>query len=191
MFIHHRERGFGLVEILVALVVIAIGMLGVAGLQLRSNQAELESYQRAQALILLQDMVDRLNTNRDARACYASVIAAMNPAYLGTSAGAIPACAGAGTTATRARADADLVAWDSTLKGATETRGGTNVGTMTGARGCVRVDAAGLIYTVTVAWQGEVPTLAPAAADTCAQNTYGDEALRRLVSATVEFADLD
>ncbi len=190
--VRNRHCGFGLIEVLIALVVIAIGLLGVAGLQLRGNQAELESYQRAQALILLQDMVDRLNTNRGARDCYLSVIEAMNPKYLGTGAGGIPPCAGAGIPATRARADADLAAWDAMLKGATETRGGSNVGTMTGARGCVTVDdpLTGLIYRVTVAWQGEIPTQAPAG-NNCAENWYGNESMRRIVSTTVQFANLN
>lgn len=186
----HHNAGFGIIEVLIALVVFAIALLGTAGLQLRGNQAELESYQRAQALILLQDMVDRLNTNRQARNCYPDVIAAMNPPYIGTSAGAIPPCTGSGTTSTRARADADLAAWDSMLKGATETRGGANVGTMTGARGCITFNAATRVYTVSVAWQGEIPTQAPQG-NRCAENTYGNDALRRLVSATVEFADLN
>lgn len=58
-----------------------------------------------------------------------------------------------------------------------------------GARGCVTAkDAANRIYTVTVAWQGLKATTAPA--DTCARNLYGDEALRRVVSADVQVASL-
>ncbi len=53
-----------MIEVLVTLVVLALGLLGVVGLQARGQQAELESYQRGQALVLLQDMVDRMNTNR-------------------------------------------------------------------------------------------------------------------------------
>jgi len=157
MVTRDRDGGFGLVEVLIALVVFAIGLLGVAGLQMRSNQAQLEAYQRAQALILLQDMVNRLNTNRQARDCYADTIAAMNPAYVGTGATVIPPCVGSGTVDTRVRADADLAAWDAMLKETTEMRGSTNLGTMTGARGCVAFDATTGVYTVSVAWQGEIP----------------------------------
>ena len=39
--------------------------------RLRAQQAEVESYQRAQALVLLQDMVDRINANRKTAGCYA------------------------------------------------------------------------------------------------------------------------
>ncbi|MGE5027346.1 MAG: prepilin-type N-terminal cleavage/methylation domain-containing protein, partial [Betaproteobacteria bacterium] len=51
----YRNAGFSMIEILVTLVILLIGLLGLAGLITRSQQAEMESYQRAQALILLQD----------------------------------------------------------------------------------------------------------------------------------------
>ncbi|MDP2155736.1 MAG: type IV pilus modification protein PilV, partial [Sulfuricella sp.] len=59
-----RERGFGMIEVLVSLFILLTGLLGLAGLLARSQQAEMESYQRAQALVLLQDMVARINANR-------------------------------------------------------------------------------------------------------------------------------
>jgi type IV pilus assembly protein PilV len=58
------QRGVGLIEVLISLVVIAIGLLGLAALQGKAQKAELESYQRSQALILLQDVAGRLRANR-------------------------------------------------------------------------------------------------------------------------------
>ena len=54
------HRGFSMIEVLVALLIIVLELLGLAGLQVRMQQAEFESYQRAQAVILLQDMVERI-----------------------------------------------------------------------------------------------------------------------------------
>src|SRR5258706_7468791 len=65
-----RWRGFAMLEVLITLVILLIGLLGLAGVVARSNAAELESYQRVQALILAQDMVDRINANRKYAACY-------------------------------------------------------------------------------------------------------------------------
>ena len=59
-----------MIEALVSLVIIMFGLLGLAGLQTRMQQAEFESYQRSQALILLYDMVDRINTNRATVPCF-------------------------------------------------------------------------------------------------------------------------
>jgi type IV pilus assembly protein PilV len=64
------QRGVGLIEVLISLVVIAIGLLGLAALQGKAQKAELESYQRSQALILLQDVAGRLRANRNGRDGY-------------------------------------------------------------------------------------------------------------------------
>ena len=63
-------RGFTLIEILVAMVIGLVALMGAAGLIARSVQKEVESYQRPQALNLLQDMVGRLNANRLVADCY-------------------------------------------------------------------------------------------------------------------------
>lgn len=60
------QRGLTLIEVLISVVILLAALLGAAGLIARSNQSEMESYQRVQALTLLQDMVTRLNANRQA-----------------------------------------------------------------------------------------------------------------------------
>ena len=54
-----------MIEVLVSLVILLLGLLGLIGLQAKAHNAEIESYQRAQAIVLLQDMFDRMNANRD------------------------------------------------------------------------------------------------------------------------------
>ncbi|MDP3678960.1 MAG: prepilin-type N-terminal cleavage/methylation domain-containing protein, partial [Methylotenera sp.] len=56
------QRGALLLEVLVTIVILAIGLLGLAGLQAKLQSSEMESYQRAQALILLNDMASRIAT---------------------------------------------------------------------------------------------------------------------------------
>lgn len=191
-----KMHGYTLLEVLVALVLISIALLGLAGLQIRAQQAEVEAYQRAQAMLLLNDMVDRIGMNRDARRCYVTEDAMGNDYALGTGNGTIPACTGFGSSITQARANADMAAWDGLLEGVSETAGGNNVGGLVGARGCIdyQPEQAGppLIpetITVTVAWQGEIETGAPA--NNCASGLYGNENLRRVVSDSVRFAELD
>lgn len=62
----HTSRGFTLVEVLVAVVVLSIGLLGLAGLQLSSLQANQQAYLRSQATVIGQDIVERMRANRDA-----------------------------------------------------------------------------------------------------------------------------
>lgn len=57
------ESGTSLVEILVALWVISIGLLGLAALNTRVIQAKLESYQRVEALLLLDNIANIIQTN--------------------------------------------------------------------------------------------------------------------------------
>ncbi len=59
-----RAGGYALVETMVTIVVIAFGLLGVAGLVSRSFVTEAEATQRTQAALLLQDMVTRIEANR-------------------------------------------------------------------------------------------------------------------------------
>lgn len=185
-----RSVGFSLVEVLVALVILLIGLLGLAGLMARSQQAEMESYQYHQALVLLQDMVGRLNANRKSASCYAVTTDTTNGTpFLGTSTTiGTPTCT-VGTANEQTRAVADMTNWTSLLQGASETSGGVNLGAMIGARGCISYDATNNVYLVTVAWQGLNKTTAPASL-TCGKNQYGDEKLRRAISMTVKIATL-
>lgn len=56
-------RGFSLIEVLVAVFVLAIGLLGLAGLQAKSLQFNYSAYQRSQATILAYDIIDRMRAN--------------------------------------------------------------------------------------------------------------------------------
>ena len=189
-----RQGGFTMLEILVSLLLIVLGLLGMLGLQAQATVAEFESYQRGQAMILVQDMVDRINANRGAALCYEMTTDAANgDPQLGVGAGNPLCVVPTGTTITRAMADKDLADWDAALEGAAETQGGASVGAMLNARGCITRDAVTGDFRVAVAWQGMTPTVAPTVVDanaTCGLNEYGNEALRREVSVTFRFANL-
>jgi type IV pilus assembly protein PilV len=182
-----------MIEVLVTLVIVMLGLLGLMGMQVRSHQAEFESYQRSQALILLSDFVQRINTNRKAARCYAITDPAAGSPHLGYDSGASPSCTAWGTVELQTRAVADLTAWDALLKGAAESIGGTSVGAMAGARGCVSYDPASDAYRISIAWQGLLSTVDPLSVDaalTCGRDLYGDESRRRIVSTTLRIADL-
>lgn len=65
-----RQRGITMVEALVALVVLSVGMLGIAGLYVSSLKAGLSALIRTQAVNLVQDMADRIRANALGRAAY-------------------------------------------------------------------------------------------------------------------------
>lgn len=56
--------GMTLVEVLVTLVIISVGLLGVAALQLTTVRNNQDAYVRSQAAMLASDMLDRMRANR-------------------------------------------------------------------------------------------------------------------------------
>jgi type IV pilus assembly protein PilV len=105
--------GFSLVEVLVALLVLSIGTLGVANLQIIGIFANGAGNQRAQATLLANDLVDRIRANR------AGALAGSYNIAGDSDPPADPGCFGAAANCTPAQqAAADLAAWRATLANA-------------------------------------------------------------------------
>jgi len=188
--LHAAGSGFALLEVLVTLVIVLIGLLGAAGVLVFSHQSSVEAYQRTQALILIEDMVDRLSANRRVADCYAMTDGASGAPHLGTGYAGTPVC-GSGTPEQQATALLDLQQWSDLLTGAAESdAGGDAVGAMIGARGCISFDPGTKAYTLTVTWQGLSDTAAPPDEVRCAFGLYGNEAQRRAISVSIQFASL-
>lgn len=180
-----KQGGTSMIEVLVTIVILVIGLLGLAGLQSRLQISEMESYQRAQALMLLNDMASRITTNRTNAASYET---------------GADAPLGAGMTCpttSSTRQEIDTSEWCNELQGAAETSGTSTVGAMVGGRGCVESLGSGQ-YLITVAWQGLSPVSAPPASVACGQNEYDgaagascvDDLCRRVVTTIVRIATL-
>lgn len=60
-----RARGVTLIEVLVALVIVAVGLLGLAGLQVRGLSIQKDAHGRAIATQMALDLADRMRANRD------------------------------------------------------------------------------------------------------------------------------
>jgi type IV pilus assembly protein PilV len=185
-----HDTGSSLVEVLITLLILSFGLLGVAGLQSKMSLAQMESYQRSQALMQLAQITDRINANRSQAASY------VGGGTVGTGDTQPADC-----TTLAVGPNRDLCEWSNSLKGAAESASGTKVGSMVGAVGCItQVQApnptlgaclAG-IYQVSVAWQGMSPTGTPAAGLACGQGLYGaDDRYRRVIAARVVIAPLE
>ncbi len=179
---NHSQLGLSMLEVLISIAILSIGLLGLAGLQTRLQVSEMEAYQRAQALILLDDMVSRITLNRKNAISY--VTGATSPMGAGMT------CP---TAITSIKAN-DEKEWCESLQGASETQATTKVGAFIGGRGCVE-DLGGNQYMVTVAWQGLAPVSAPPASVACGKDLYDGGACtnnlcRRVLTATVGIANL-
>jgi type IV pilus assembly protein PilV len=180
--LHRRQQhGVTLIEVLVTIVILAFGLLGLAGLQSKLDLGMIESYQRAQAIVLLTNLAERVTANRANAANYVSA----DP--LGTGDSQPGDCSTVAAGAAR-----DLCEWSNALKGSSEVKSSANVGAMTDARGCVTEIQApdpttGIctpgVYRITVAWQGLHQTKEPSVA--CGNDLYGADGYRRAISTNV------
>lgn len=131
-FIHRKTmRGAGMVEVLVAVLVMAIGLLGIAAMQaaaLRNSQSALE---RSQAVVQTYSILDAMRANRPA---------ALANAY---NIGMTCAAPGAGTLA-----QTDLSLWITSLQQPT----------ILGESACGQITRNGDIFEVTVRWNDQRAT---------------------------------
>lgn len=120
-----NQRGTTLIEVLVAIVVLAIGLLGMAMLQVTSVQSNHSAYYRSQVTILASDLADRMRANRTA---------ALGSAYVFT----FPTSSGSHSVS-GTQAQKDKAEWLNTLA-------------MTLPEGTGQVEKTGTLVTISVRW---------------------------------------
>lgn len=98
-----QQKGFTLLEVLVAIVVLSVGLLGLAGLMATSLRNTHSAYQRTQAAWLAYDVIDRMRINRTA------ALAAANNYNISL---------GTATSASSGLAGTDINGWKATLANA-------------------------------------------------------------------------
>ncbi len=127
------HRGFTLLEVMVTVLVLSIGLLGLAGLQATSLKLNSSAYLRSQATNLAYDMADRMRANRQV---------ALSGAYDGTAATTCQVINPTGDMA-----EQDVAAWGNALA-------------CTLPQGAGSIATNGGIVTIVVQWddsRGELP----------------------------------
>lgn len=171
------QRGFTLIEVLVTFLIVTVGLLGLAALQVNTINDQFEAYQRAQVTLLVDDMADRIRV---------SAQSAKDGLYSATPASPY----GKQSTSTDCTAftevyKRDLCEWNEILVGVSKQEGSTSVGAPLGAVGCIETRAGqgvgDTVLRVSVAWQGMTESAAPAVTLSCGAGLYGSEAFRRVI----------
>ena len=181
-----RQAGATMIEVLVTMLIVAFGILGLIGLSVKVQMAQADSYQRAQAILLVQDMASRISAGRINAASYVTASA------IGTGDSWTDCSAQTGV-------NLDKCEWSMQLKGAGERldkaadcSGNNCIGATVNALGCVtQVSASPPVYQVQVSWLGSTDLGTPSL--TCGSGTtalYPRETLRRTIGALVPVANL-
>ncbi len=152
------DKGFTLIEVLVALIVLSIGLLGIGKLMLFSSRGNDSAYLRSQATQLAYSILDNMRSNRD------QAIAGSYDIGFGAYGGSSPNCTSSSCTQSNV-ANFDLAQWKARLISATAGLGPTGDGsvttnTVTDANGVSRT-----LATVVVQWN-----------DVVAQQSFGSTA---------------
>lgn len=134
-----QQRGFTMVESLVALVVLSVGLLGIASLYVTSLRTGRTAMLRTQAVTLVGDMADRIRANGRAGDAYDSASYGGGPALQGCVAGV--------NCSAEELAEDDLASWITAVDGALPAPIATV--TFTPAVGAGRPDR----YTIDLQWQ--------------------------------------
>ena len=127
------SAGFSLVEVLVALMILSIGLLGLAGLQVSGLQGSNSAYMRSAAMISVNDMIERMRANRAGAADYERGLGDAVPGPANTV------------------AELDIVDWIGALQQDAK-RGG-----LPGGDGSIAVDVPNSLVTVSVTWNDNSP----------------------------------
>ncbi len=133
------SRGFTLIELLVALVVLSVGMLGIAKLFVVTLQGNASATSRLYAVNLATDLADRIRANRTAGNAYAGAGANNN---------CVGGVVGAVTCTPVQMAANDLLLWQQQV--ATTWPGGNALATVAFAAGLPNTPNT---YTITINWQ--------------------------------------
>ena len=141
-----RRRGFSLIEVLVALFVLSIGLLGLAALQATGLRFNTQSYQRTQATLNTYDIIDRIRANPGG--ITAGSYDNINLSYSPPAADCMTA-----TCSIAQMADYDIGQWKASLTGLlSQGQGGICRGTLTlNPYSCV-VDATTTQFMVGITW---------------------------------------
>lgn len=122
-----------MMEVLVALVVMSLGALGSAGLQLTSKKAGHDAQHNLTATFLVNDIVEKMRNNPGALAAYAAADVGGGTIAAEPS----PTCTSGSACTSSQLATHDLWLWEQSIDGAAVKLGTAKVGGLVSPTGCI------------------------------------------------------
>jgi len=139
-FQRHGQSGFGLFEILITVVIVAIGLLGLAAMQATGLKNNESAFRASQASVLAYDIADRMRSNMSGINNYLTTYMSLDSAK---ESGAVAGCKSTAGCTSAELAQTDLFEWDAAL-----------AADLPGATGNITLN--GTTYTVTVSWDDDI-----------------------------------
>ena len=138
------NKGFTLIEVLVAFIILTVGLLGTVALQTNAKQASYDANQRSAALALANDIVERIRANDTA-----DIVANYSKTFSYKDTPVAKNCLNTRCSA-NGIAEYDLYQWQKALRVA------DNTGSLANGTVCITpvLDDNGVSLRVVVAWQG-------------------------------------
>lgn len=143
-----RQGGVGLIEVLIAVLVFALGILGMASMQVKAKRTSYDALQRSLATSLARDIVERMRSNPSNASL--AIFGAVDDIGGGTL--TKPKDCKANTCSPTELASYDIWEWEQALDGAAEQSGDTNAGGLVSPKACITHNAG--VVTVAIAWRG-------------------------------------
>lgn len=149
----NKNTGFTLIEVLIAMLVLGVGLLGLAGLQATSLSSSQSAYNRSQATELAYDLADRMRANMAEVTASPSTYTTINP----TAAAPQADCLAVSTTCTTAKmAQNDLYQWNCAVAGVCQNNTPPIAAALPGGVGTIMVTPTVVggvnVYTITIRW---------------------------------------
>lgn len=139
------NKGFTLIEVLIATLILAVGLLGLSGMQAMGLRSTVSSYNRSQATQLTYDMIDRIRSTylaSDSHNVYVTIQpenASEQPVCISTS----DSCSSPTACDSTKMAEQHLFEWNRDLKAILPSGKGTITSVAT---------SASIVFTITVSW---------------------------------------
>jgi type IV pilus assembly protein PilV len=171
--LYKRQIGFTLLEVLIAFMVLSFGLLGAVALQAKAKQASFDSMQRAAAIALANDILQRIRVNDSAD------IVSNYQRTFSSDVNLVPNATCYSNNCTSAQIAAlDLEQWKTAI------RARENTGTLDDTTVCINlnVNGSGVDVQVVVSWRGRQEIEATDATRLVTCGTDDDK--RRLVVLT-------
>lgn len=193
MKLRKTQTGMTLLEVMVAVFVLSVGLIGIAKLQVTSKQNNYDAIQRITATTLAYEIIERMRANPTHLADYVGANGTYILNYDTITQEPTPACNSSSATCDGDKLAAhDLWEFQEALNGVTEKNGNNYTGGLDSFTACISGPTTGAadVYTIAISWRGRTALSNPTR-NNCGATSglYGNNNQYRRMAQFVAYID--